>query len=96
VQSSWPIKSFDELKILADPRRLSILRLLMAAPATLTQLGRALGEHPAWIRHHLKKLEQVGLVEMIDMQVSGGFVEKFYRARARVFTFQQIVLPDDP
>jgi len=96
MQPLRAIKTFDELKILADARRLAILRLLMAAPASLTQLGRALGEHPAWIRHHLKKLEQVGLVEMIDMQVSGGFVEKIYRARARVFTFQQVILPDDP
>ena len=24
--------------------------------ATLTQLGKALGEHPAWIRHHLRRL----------------------------------------
>lgn len=91
----WTIQSFDEIKILSDPRRLTILRLLMAAPATLTQLGRALGEHPAWIRHHLKKLEQAGLVEMVAEQVSGGVVEKFYRARARVFAFQQIILPGD-
>ena len=45
--------TFDQLKIIADPRRLSILKQLMVAPATLTQLGKALGEHPAWIRHHL-------------------------------------------
>ncbi len=91
-----PIRNFEQLKVLADPRRLSILRRLMAAPATLTQLGHALGEHPAWIRHHLKQLERVGLVEMVDVQVTGGFVEKFYRARARAFIFQELILPDNP
>ena len=88
------IKTFEQIKTLADARRLAILRLLMAQPATLTQLGRSLGEHPAWVRHHLKQLEQAGLVEMSDLQVSGGFVEKYYQAKARAFIFQEVILPD--
>jgi DNA-binding transcriptional ArsR family regulator len=56
------LKSFDQIKILADPRRLAILKKLMAKPASLSGLGRELGEHPAWIRHHLKQLEAAGLV----------------------------------
>lgn len=87
------LHSLEQIRLLSDPRRLAILRLLMDAPATLTQLGKALGEHPAWVRHHLKQLEQVGLVEIVDTQLSGGFVEKFYQARARAFIFQQIILP---
>jgi putative molybdopterin biosynthesis protein len=88
------IKSLEQIKLLSDPRRMAILRLLMAEPATLTQLGRAIGEYPAWIRHHLKKLEKAGLVEMVTAQVSGGFVEKYYQAKAHAFIFQEIVLPD--
>ena len=88
------VKSLEQIKLLSDPRRMAILRLLMAEPATLTQLGRAMGEHPAWVRHHLKKLEDAGLVEMVTAQVSGGFVEKYYQARARAFIFQEIVLPE--
>jgi len=42
-----PLHTFDQIKLLADARRLAILRLLMAAPATLSQLGHALGKHPA-------------------------------------------------
>ena len=33
-----PINSFDKIKLLADSRRMDILRLLMASPATLTHL----------------------------------------------------------
>lgn len=90
------IKSLEQIKLLADPRRLAILRQLMAKPATLTQLGRAMGEHPAWVRHHLKQLEEAGLVEMVTAQVSGGFVEKYYQAKARAFIFQETILPDMP
>jgi putative molybdopterin biosynthesis protein len=90
------IQSLEQIKLLADGRRLAILRLLMAKPATLTQLGAAMGEHPAWVRHHLKQLEDAGLVEMVTAQVSGGFVEKYYQAKARAFIFQQTILPDLP
>ncbi len=88
------IKDFDQIKIVTDPNRLAILRLLMAGPATLTQLGRVMGEHPAWVRHHLKQLEATGLVEMKTAQVSGGFVEKYYQAKARAFYFQEMILPE--
>jgi putative molybdopterin biosynthesis protein len=53
-------------------------------------------EHPAWIRHHLKLLEQAGLVEMVEVRVSAGYLEKYYRARAGAFLLQELVLPEDP
>lgn len=90
------IHSFEQLKLMADPRRLTILRRLMAAPASLTQLGQALGEHPAWVRHHLKQLEKGGLVELVETRVTSGVVEKFYRARAHGYFLEELVLPDDP
>jgi molybdate-binding protein len=90
------IKSLEQIKLLSDPRRLAILRLLMAQPATLTQLGAAMGEHPAWVRHHLKQLEGAGLVEMVTAQASGGFVEKYYQAKAQAYIYQETILPDLP
>ena len=90
------IRNFEQIKTLADARRLTILRLLMAAPATLSQLGVMLGEHPARVRHHLKQLEAADLVEMVEMRVVRGFTEKYYRARASAFLLQDLILPDDP
>jgi putative molybdopterin biosynthesis protein len=90
-----PIRSFEQIKLLTDPRRLAILRRLMAAPANLTELGQALGEHPAWVRHHLKQLEQAGLVEIVETRIAGGIVEKFYRAHAGGLLLQELILPED-
>jgi putative molybdopterin biosynthesis protein len=87
--------TFEQIKLLADKRRLSILRHLMAAPASLTQLGQVLGEHPAWVRHHLKLLEQAGLVEIVETRVTAGVVEKFYQARAGGLLLQELILPED-
>jgi putative molybdopterin biosynthesis protein len=65
----------------------------MSQPATLSQLGKELNEHPALIRHHLKKLEKCGLVELVETRVVRGFVEKYYRANAPAFWLNEILLP---
>ncbi len=96
MESLQTLGKFEQLKIIADPRRLAILKQLMDAPATLTQLGKVMGEHPAWIRHHLKLLEQAGLVELGEVKISGGNVEKYYRSIANGYLLQQLLLPEKP
>jgi putative molybdopterin biosynthesis protein len=91
-----PLQRFDQLKLLADPRRLAILRQLMEGPASLTMLGKAMGKHPAWVRHHLMQLEAAGLVDLIETKVQSGVVEKFYQARAGGFLVQELILPENP
>src|SRR5512135_131997 len=90
------IKSFEQIKCLSDTRRRTILQKLMASPATLTQLGDSLGEHPAWVRHHVKQLEMAGLVELVETRVTSGVIEKFYRARAGGILLQELIMPEDP
>ena len=87
------IRSLGNIKHLADSRRLEILRLLMASPATLTQLARILKQSPAWVRHHILALEAAGLVEMSEIRKTKRVTEKFYRARADAFLLQEIILP---
>jgi molybdate-binding protein len=94
MQPVLHLHTFNQLKILSDTRRLSILKHLMTGPATLSQLGRSLGEHPAWIRHHLKLLEQAGLVELSEVKISEGYIEKYYRSKAQAFLLQQLLLPE--
>lgn len=88
-----PINSFEKIKLLADSRRMDILRLLMAAPATLTLLARTLKQSPAWVRHHILALESAGLIEISEIRKTGKVTEKFYQAKADALLFQEIVLP---
>jgi putative molybdopterin biosynthesis protein len=87
------LHAFEQLKILADARRLDILRRLMAEPATLTQLGQTLNESPAWVRHHLKTLESAGLVEIAEVRVTARVTEKYYKARASALLLRELILP---
>jgi len=93
MQNIQPIQSFDQIKLLADARRMDILRLLMASPATLTQLARTLKQSPAWIRHHVLALQSAHLVEIAEIRRTGKVTEKFYRAKAGALLLQEIVLP---
>lgn len=88
-----PIRSFENIKLLADSRRMDILRLLMASPATLTNLARTMKQSPAWIRHHILALESADLVEVSEIRKTGKVTEKFYRAKADALFLQEIILP---
>ncbi len=87
------LRSFDKIKLLADSRRMDILRLLMASPATLTHLARTLKQSPAWIRHHILALESADLVEVSEIRRTGKVTEKFYRAKADALLLQEVILP---
>ena len=54
----------DRLKVLAEPKRLLILDLLMQGVQCNCELGEALQMAPNLISHHLSVLRQAGLVEV--------------------------------
>ncbi len=87
------LHSFDKIKLLADSRRMDILRLLMATPATLTHLARTLKQSPAWVRHHILALESADLIEVSEIRRTGKVMEKYYRAKADALFLQEVVLP---
>jgi putative molybdopterin biosynthesis protein len=88
------LREYGKIKVLADPRRLQILRILMAAPATLTQLAQQLKRSPAWIRHHVKLMESAELVDLVETRVKGRATEKYYRARSSALLLDELILPD--
>jgi putative molybdopterin biosynthesis protein len=89
-----PLHAFEQIKLLSDARRLQILRLLMASPASLTQLAKILHQSPAWVRHHILALESAGLIELSEVRITGKVMEKFYRAKAGAFLLQELILPE--
>ncbi len=93
MQKVEPVHTFDQIKLLADSRRMEILRLLMDSPATLTHLARTLNQSPAWVRHHILALESGDLIEVSEIRKTGKVMEKFYRAKGGAFLLQEIVLP---
>ena len=86
----------EQLRAIADPQRLSILRELMATPATITQLGARRDRHPAWIRHHVKVLESAGLVSLVETRTIRNYTEKYYAATSPAFLVERVLRSEGP
>lgn len=93
MKTLTPLHAFDHIKLLADSRRMEVLRLLMAGPATLTHLARAMKQSPAWARHHILALQSADLVEVSEIRKRGQVTEKYYRAKADALLLQEVILP---
>jgi ArsR family transcriptional regulator len=54
----------EQLKVLAEPKRLLIFNLIMEGVQCNCELGNGLDMAPNLISHHLSKLREAGLVDM--------------------------------
>lgn len=83
----------DELRgALAPLRRRLLVRL--RTPASATELARELGMGRQKINYHLRKLEDAGLVELVELRRRRGCQERVLRARADAFVVDPGVLTD--
>ncbi len=74
------------IKILADPVRREMLRLIAARPQTETHLAKKLALSKPSTGHHLQTLLKAGLIEIAKTKVgSHGILEKYYEPTVTFF-----------
>jgi DNA-binding transcriptional ArsR family regulator len=83
IPDSYSLETVDQMRVIADELRQRIQDALAARPMTVTQVGELLGVTPAKIHYHVRELERVGLVRLVDTREKGGILEKYYRSVAR-------------
>jgi DNA-binding transcriptional ArsR family regulator len=78
-------KSVDEtlVKVVAHPLRVQALSVLTERHASPKELAAELGAPVGNVSYHVRELEDVGLIELVDEKKRRGAVEHFYRAIAR-------------
>lgn len=74
-----------EIRAFMNRSRMDILAELCKGPATISQLGKKLGVHPANLTVHLRKLVNAGLAELVEKRDTGRNLEKYYEATAESF-----------
>src|SRR5262245_38659638 len=79
------VANLEQMKVLADPRRIRILELL-CEERTTKQVAEILGEPPTRLYHHVAALARVGLIRLSRTRQSRGAVEKYYVAVAKSFS----------
>lgn len=79
------VETPEQIKAFTDPLRLRVLRILCERAATNQQVADALDEPHAKVLYHIRFLLDAELIKLIDTQIKGGNVEKYYRSVARTF-----------
>ncbi|HEY7832539.1 MAG TPA: helix-turn-helix domain-containing protein [Ktedonobacterales bacterium] len=79
----YNLESIEQVRGIADELRLRVGNVLISQPMTVTQLGALLNEPPAKIHYHVRELERLGVVKLVETREKGGILEKYYRAVAK-------------
>ena len=80
------VQSIDDprlVKAMGHPLRVRILAMLDERAASPNQLAGWLGASLGTVAYHVRTLEQLGLIELVDETRVRGAVEHHYRARKR-------------
>lgn len=81
------ISDIRRIKLLLDRTRADIMfGYLVHNPMTVKQLSDAMGKKPGTVLHHVQKLKEAKLIDLVRTQETPtGIVERYYRATAREY-----------
>lgn len=92
MRERYEIETIEQLRAIADTLRIRIIDLLEKQPMTVTQLGERLGLAPAKVHYHVRELERVGLLELVETREKGGILEKYYQPIAHIINTNKALL----
>src|SRR5918912_3243946 len=90
------LESIEQLKAIADELRQRIIHALSRRQMTVAQLGDLLGQAPAKLHYHVRELERLGLVVLVETREKGGILEKYYRTRGRTLAVPSRLFQEQP
>lgn len=87
------LKSLEEIKVISDPFRTKILFLFDDAmePLTVKQMAVKLEEVPSKVHYHVKELERIGVLEIVETKEKAGILEKYYLPTAETFKIERSI-----
>lgn len=80
----------EQYRALFEETRHEIISLLLERAATTSDLADALNKPKGTIGHHLKVLEEAGLVHVVRTKRVRALEAKYYGRTARVFLFHKV------
>lgn len=85
MKESITLKTMKEIKIISNPIRMKVLKnyYTYGAPATVKQMAVHMGEVPANIHYHVKKLLEIKVLELDHTESVNGIIAKFYVPTAK-------------
>lgn len=80
----------EQAGVFNERTRTDIMMLLAERPASVSQLAEALDKPKGTVGHHVKALEEAGLVKVVRTRQVRAITEKFYGRLARTYVFPQM------
>ncbi|WP_459954246.1 helix-turn-helix domain-containing protein [Paenibacillus pini] len=76
------LKTIEEIRIYSDPYRMNILERFQKAerPSTVKEIADKMGEVPAKVYYHARKLESIGLLKLVSTKQINGITAKYFDA----------------
>lgn len=96
IPETYQIENIEQMRALADQLRMRITEALAKQPMTVTQLGDLFGEVPAKIYYHVRELERVGLLKLVETREKGNMLEKYYRTVAKSINVPETLFQRTP
>jgi DNA-binding transcriptional ArsR family regulator len=92
------MKKIDDIeiaKMMLDVRKRNILDITQN-PMTVSQMAEELGEKQSRLYYHVKKLEEAGLLELVETRQQGNLIEKYFKRNttAGQFEFDETLLKE--
>ncbi len=81
--------SEDAFRLLGDETRRKMVFLLRDSELTVKEISSRLGLTAQNIYHHVKKLQDAGLVRVVEERRSGHLIERFYTVTADTFIYNE-------
>ncbi len=81
------ISTEQQFKAISDMVRSRILGVIQYQPLTAKQIAQRLHATPGAIGHHLRVLEEAGLVKIVARRLMHGIVACYYTRAARIYDF---------
>lgn len=83
IAETYSLQTVEQLRAVADPLRIRIFEALTRQAMTATQVGEELNIPAPKAHYHVRELERIGLVKLVETRERSGILEKYYRAVAR-------------
>jgi len=90
VEKEKVLTTLDQIRVYSDPYRIEILFSFKKfdRPATCKEIADSMGEVPAKIYYHIKKMEKAGILKLVYTKNINGIIAKYYEPTAENFVIK--------
>ncbi|WP_234122210.1 helix-turn-helix domain-containing protein [Clostridium hydrogenum] len=87
MEKEKELSTVEEVRAYTDPYRIEILFNFkrLGRPATCKEIADVMGEVPAKVYYHIKKMEKVGILKLAHTKNINGIIAKYYELTAESF-----------